>query len=469
MSRFVRSSKVRHVYGESAKQDAAFTDLKHAPTTGEQLHIKSDGQYIAFCVSRGTLTLLPLDSPGKVSPNLPLLDGHKGKTIDFEFSPHINSTLSLDKINFDNRECLLSSGGEDGCVLLWKLDTLPRENVSQPFLRLGEHGKKVTNIKWSQNVDRLVLSGSADQKVKVWDAAEGKNVYSFDIEAKIQDICFNDTTSFILASSQDKLVTLLDPRAEEIVHQWTAHDGNKGAKVLFAGDNKIITCGFARNASRGFKIFDLRNISGPKNGQLAEVKMDRSSGGLMPFHDGDLNMLYIGGKGDANVRYFEITDEKPFQYKLDEFRHNKPTKGMCALPKHALDIEKNEVARFLRLTVDSIEPLRFYKPTKSEVFQEEMFPPCYAPVPAASLKAWKEGKDLEPKRMSLDPKERGKIVKLSLNLNTGLKSPRRNGSLTPRASEQRLKLAKEYIATLRDKMESLGLGKEIPEMPSELK
>ena len=52
------------------------------------------------------------------------------------------------------------------------------------------------------------------------------------------------------------------------------------------------------------------------------------------------------------------------------------------LPKRALSPMKCEVARMLKLTGDSVEPISFIVPRKSEAFQDDIVPDTYAGVPS---------------------------------------------------------------------------------------
>jgi hypothetical protein len=70
-------------------------------------------------------------------------------------------------------------------------------------------------------------------------------------------------------------------------------------------------------------------------------------------------MLYVGGKGDGTIRYFEIVDEEPYIHFLSDYRSNEPQKGLDFLPKRACDVSKCEVARALRLNRDWVEPISF--------------------------------------------------------------------------------------------------------------
>ena len=53
---------------------------------------------------------------------------------------------------------------------------------------------------------------------------------------------------------------------------------------------------------------------------LTTYDLDQSAGAIMPFYDEDTRMMYLAGKGDGNIRYFEFTDEAPFVHYLSEFR-----------------------------------------------------------------------------------------------------------------------------------------------------
>lgn len=105
------------------------------------------------------------------------------------------------------------------------------------------------------------------------------------------------------------------------------------------------------------------------------------------------------GKGDGNIRYWECVDEKPYAFPLSEYRSTVACKGMCFLPKRGLDVMKVnadippscvdcltsstdqcETARALKLTGNTVEPLRFIVPRKSDAFQEDLYPPTFAGV-----------------------------------------------------------------------------------------
>merc|ERR1712137_760343 len=75
---------------------------------------------------------------------------------------------------------------------------------------------------------------------------------------------------------------------------------------------------------------------------------------LMPNYDSDLCILYLAGKGDGNVRYYELSDDGGFMHFLSEYKSNVSQTGMGWVPKRGLDIESAEVARLLKLPTHTL-------------------------------------------------------------------------------------------------------------------
>jgi len=176
------------------------------------------------------------------------------------------------------------------------------------------------------------------------------------------------------------------------------HQGVKGSRVCWLKD-KVLTVGFSKSSEREFNIYDPRSIGEP----LAHLNIDTSSGGIMPFFDPDTSILFLAGKGDGNIRYYEIVDEAPYFYYLSEFKSPAPQKGIAFLPKRALNLGECEIARALKLHVNKVEPISFRVPRKSDIFQDDLYPDTYAGEPALTLDQWVKGSNAEPKTRSLAP------------------------------------------------------------------
>ena len=108
-------------------------------------------------------------------------------------------------------------------------------------------------------------------------------------------------------------------------------------------------------------IWDSRNLAEP----LKSENLDTSSGVLMPFFDNDTKVLYLAGKGDGNIRYYEIVDDDPSQfYSLSEYKSSEPQRGMAFVPKRAVNVAECEVMRCLKVANNYVEPISFKVPRK---------------------------------------------------------------------------------------------------------
>jgi coronin-1B/1C/6 len=149
------------------------------------------------------------------------------------------------------------------------------------------------------------------------------------------------------------------------------------------------------------KIWDPRNTSV----ELFQNDLDTASGVIMPFFDCDTNVMYLSGKGDGNVRSFDISPEGDTcsVTALFDFRSSVAAKGMAMVPKRGLNVTGNETARLLKLTTSTIEPLSFIVPRKAEGFQEDIFPDSFSGEPSHSSSEWLLGSDKPPMLASLNP------------------------------------------------------------------
>ena len=108
------------------------------------------------------------------------------------------------------------------------------------------------------------------------------------------------------------------------------------------------------------------------------------SGVLFPYYDYDTRMVYVAGKGDGNVRYYEILTEPPYVFYLSQFISGEPQRGFGVLPKRGCETHSCEIFRFYKLhaTKDLVEPIKMIVPRKSEMFQDDIYPETAAPAPS---------------------------------------------------------------------------------------
>jgi len=130
--------------------------------------------------------------------------------------------------------------------------------------------------------------------------------------------------------------------------------------VWMCDHDKIFTVGFSRQSDRQYAVWDPRDLSQP----LVREDIDVSSGLMLPFYDEDSKIMYLAGKGDANIRYFEIVDEDPYVHFLSQYQSTTPHKGAYLLPKRVCDVSCCEIGRCLRLNSSVVEPVSFRVPRK---------------------------------------------------------------------------------------------------------
>jgi len=390
MSRFVRSSKFRHVFGTVAKKEDSYDDLKVTRTAWDSNYVTGNPLYLAVLwesAGGGSFIVLPWSASGKLDPKTALVSGHKNAVLDLDFNPFNDN--------------LIASVSEDCTGKIWGIpDGGVKETLTEPLQTLSGHKRKVGTVKFSPTANNILATTSTDFSVKIWDIEKGKDVLSVDAQHTdiIQSAEWNRNGSLIATSSKDKKVRIIDPRTNKVVQEAEAHQGIKGSRVVYIGD-KLFSVGFTKTSEREFAIWDSRDFSK----KLSNQNVDSASGLLMPFYDEDTKILFLGGKGDGNIRYYEIVDEAPYIYFLSEFKTSTPQRGLSVLPKRCVNISENEIVKMLKVGTKLVEPISFQVPRKSDMFQDDIFPDCFSGEPALTSEEWLSGKNGEPKTMSLAP------------------------------------------------------------------
>ena len=152
-------------------------------------------------------------------------------------------------------------------------------------------------------------------------------------------------------------------------------------QVAYLGDTgRLFTTGFSKFSDRQYAVWSQNDLSKPLTMEI----IDSSSGVLFPFYDHDTRMVYVAGKGDGNVRYYEVIPDAPHVFYLSQFISGAPQRGFGVLPKRGIDTARCEVFRFYKMhaTKDLIEPIAMIVPRKSEMFQDDIYPETQAPTPS---------------------------------------------------------------------------------------
>lgn len=395
MSRFVRQSKYRHVFGTAWKRDQSYDNLRVSPNVWDSNLIKANPLFLSInwdAAGGGAFLILPLDKPGKLQKNFPLFSGHSGPVLDTDFA------------NFN--DYVVASASEDGLVLVWNIPnqfpsdaTDAVENHETAAVTLSGHTKKVTTVLFHPTADNVLASSSADLTIRLWDVEAGGERQRLTGHTEvIQSLAWNWDGNLLASTCRDKKLRIFDARANRIVQEGNAHLGIKGSRVVWLGNtDKLITTGFSRSSDRQIFIWNAGDLSNP----VKRMDVDTSSGVLMPFFDPDINLLYVAGKGDGNVRYYEF--EGGELHYLADHHSTEPQRGMAFLPKRALNVLECEIARAYRVCGSSlVEPVSFRVPRKAESFQTDLYPPTQGGEPALSAAEYFAGETREPLLINLE-------------------------------------------------------------------
>ncbi|XP_069727095.1 coronin-1C isoform X1 [Phaenicophaeus curvirostris] len=390
MRRVVRQSKFRHVFGQAVKNDQCYDDIRVSRVTWDSSFCAVNPRFVAIIVDAsggGAFLVLPLHKTGRIDKSYPTVCGHTGPVLDIDWCPH--------------NDQVIASGSEDCTVMVWQIPenglTL---SLTEPVVVLEGHSKRVGIVAWHPTARNVLLSAGCDNAIIIWNVGTGEALINLDDMHvdMIYNVSWNRNGSLICTASKDKKVRVIDPRKQEIIAEKDkAHEGARPMRAIFLADGNIFTTGFSRMSERQLALWNPKNMEEP----IALHEMDTSNGVLLPFYDPDTNIIYLCGKGDSSIRYFEITDESPYVHYLNTFSSKEPQRGMGFMPKRGLDVNKCEIARFFKLHERKCEPIIMTVPRKSDLFQDDLYPDTAGPEAALEAEEWFEGKNADPLLISL--------------------------------------------------------------------
>ncbi|KAI5286894.1 Coronin-like protein crn1, partial [Ascosphaera aggregata] len=337
----------------------------------------------------GAFAVIPLKETGKLPDRIPLFRGHTAVVLDTDWNP----------FNDD----LIASGSDDGKIFLWRVPDdftcrVPVDDPEEikdiaPVGKLQAHPRKVGHVLFNPSAENVLASASGDYTIKIWDVEAGAPKLTLNIGDITQSLSWSADGSMLVTTSRDKKLRIWDPRQQEAVVTTPGHSGAKNSRSIWLGTkDRIVTTGFSRMSDRQYALWDIKAPKEPIGGFKT---LDSISGVCMPFWDDGTQCLYLAGKGDGNIRYFEYSSDK-FEY-LAEYQSADPQRGIGFLPKRGVNMHENEVVRAFKTVNDNyIEPISFIVPRRSDQFQDDIFPPTTGLNAAMGANDWFGGKDGVP-------------------------------------------------------------------------
>jgi coronin-1B/1C/6 len=247
--------------------------------------------------------------------------------------------------------------------------------------------------------ENVLASASGDFTIKLWDIEAGSAKLSLKLGDVVQSLSWSADGSLLVTTSRDKKLRVWDVRQQKPAQEVQGHAGAKNSRAVWMGEHdRIATTGFSRMSDRQLALWDIKAAREPIGGFQM---LDSISGVCMPFWDDGTQCLYLAGKGDGNIRYYEYENDK-FEY-LSEYKSADPQRGVAFVPKRGVNMHDNEVMRAYKTVNDSyVEPISFIVPRRSETFQEDIYPPAVGLKPAMSSRDWFDGKTAPPPKVDME-------------------------------------------------------------------
>lgn len=318
----------------------------------------------------------------RVSNSIPLIRGHTGPVLDVKFSPF--------------RSNLLATGSDDATVRLWEI---PQGGVTEEGIveqqKFTGHSKKVGLLSWNPTVSEIIATGSFDNSINIWNICNGQSYHRVQFGDGVHSLDWNHNGSLVGLTTKEKLVYVVDPRGEKMQMSCKAHDSGKTQKMGWLDGDHLFTCGFSKSNERQIKLYDTRKFTE----SIQVIPVDSQSGVMMPFYDPDTGLIYVPGKGEGNVKYFDYSNGT-IKF-ASEYRSTTPQKGVAFFPKRSMNYNRCEISRFAKLTSNSIEYLSFYIPKRNEGYDASIYPDCIAGEPALGVEEWLKGETKDAVRKNI--------------------------------------------------------------------
>ncbi|OAD58963.1 Coronin-7 [Eufriesea mexicana] len=269
------------------------------------------------------------------------------------------------------------------------LEDCGRKSKTMPLLHA--HADTVTDMDFSPFHDGLLATGSQDCLVKLWHIPESgleeplnnPECTFYHHQRRVEVVCWHPSAEHLLTtvsytnlwkqdgvllatSCKDKQVRIIDPRASTcIVNSCSSHQSIKDSRCVWLNNSdRILTTGFDAARLRQVYIRDLRHLNEP----VKPLELDCS------------------------------------------IRHSgEQTKGVCLVPKRALNVMQAEVNRLLQLTSNMVIPIMYQVPRKTyRDFHADIYPDTVGCVAQNNAAAWIKGHNMPVPKISLDPAKRNK-------------------------------------------------------------
>ncbi|GMT21010.1 hypothetical protein PFISCL1PPCAC_12307 [Pristionchus fissidentatus] len=390
MAQIVRQSKFRHVFCKPVKHENCMSDLKVTEITWDSLFCAVNPKFIAL-INRGAggpFMVIPVNKIGRIDKDYPFVDAHKAPCLEVAWSPFNDNVIASCSEDTTAKVWLIPEGGL-------------RKNITEPVVELCGHQKRVNTLAWHPTAANVLLTAGGENKILIWNVGTGEVILEIDGHPDmIWSVAFNYDGSRFVTTCKDKRIRILDSHTGEVLQQGMGPEGVKPQRAIFDRYGRIVSTGFTKRSER---LYSLRNPDDLDNPVMQE-ELDTSNGVLFPLYDEDTGLLYLVGKGDCAIRYYEVNDDPPFMHYINTYTTSEPQRAIGYMCKRGVSSMENEVNRIYKLTTKGVvDILQFFVPRKSDLWQADLYPDTRSLVPALSAEQFADGGNAPPNLMPVNP------------------------------------------------------------------
>ncbi|XP_063903717.1 U5 small nuclear ribonucleoprotein 40 kDa protein [Zophobas morio] len=189
-----------------------------------------DGQYLA---SSGFDRRIFIWSVYGECENLSVMSGHTGAIMELHFTPDGSNIFTA---------------STDHTLGLWDLPT------GQRIKKYKGHTTFVNSVQGARRGPQLMVSGSDDTTVKLWDIRKKQAITTFNSNYQVVAVEFNDTAEQIFSAGIDNDIKVWDIRNHEIIYTLKGHTDTVTGLSLSPDGSYLLS----NSMDNSLRIWDVR-------------------------------------------------------------------------------------------------------------------------------------------------------------------------------------------------------------------
>ena len=224
--------------------------------------------------------------------------------------------------------------------------------------------------KFHPSASHTLATADLRNDIKVWDIEKGEDIFCISHEKKYYSLEWNYDGSLLGVVGDDRRLGVIDPRSHShdgVIMQGMAHDTGKATKLSFLNSQRLLTMGYNKNNNREYAIFDIRKL-GEDSLPLVRQKLDQNVAVPYLKYDYTTGMVFVWGKGDKIIKYFEVMNEDPYLFHCDTFSSTSTHLGCAFAPKRTILPANNEIIKVAKISDKHIEYINFKLPSKVSLY-----------------------------------------------------------------------------------------------------